>query len=224
MTVNQMIESFLVYYDRITSFSAPGYTSGEIVLFLNNAQDDFIKDRMFGQNFQPPAFEDNQRRVADLQTLSVLRNPALFGTDSLGCILYSLPTNPIFLYAIKCIATCTRTGYPLVTTGELFECRFIKSEEISKLISTVHNKTHFITPYCTISETYIKIVVDRFTTNSAILLQYIKKPTELIAGGDCDLPTHTHQEVVDIAVRQALQVLQDPRWQTAVTEEKLKSN
>ncbi|KKP51373.1 MAG: hypothetical protein UR43_C0022G0011, partial [candidate division TM6 bacterium GW2011_GWF2_33_332] len=64
-----MIESFLLYYDRITSFSAPGYQTAEILVFLNNAQDDFIKDRMFGQNFQPPAFEDNQRRVADLRTI-----------------------------------------------------------------------------------------------------------------------------------------------------------
>lgn len=222
MTVNQMIESFLVYYDRITSFSAPGYQTAEIVLFLNNAQDDFIKDRTFGQNFQPPAFEDNQRRVADLRALSTITNPAYSAIDTLGCRLYTLPTD--FLFAIKCIATCTRTGYPLVTASELFECSFIKTEEISKLISTVHNKTHFLKPYCTIAGTYIKIIVDRFTFNTAITLEYLKKPTALIAGGNCDLATHTHQEIVDIAVRQALQVLQDPRWQTAVTEEKLKSN
>jgi hypothetical protein len=222
MTVNQMIESFLVYYDRITSFSAPGYQTGEIVLFLNNAQDDFIKDRMFGQNFQPPAFEDNQRRIADLKELSTITNLYYYSTDTLGCKLYTLPSD--FLFAIKCIATCTRTGYPVITTGELFECNFIKTEQISKLISTVHNKTHFIKPYCTIAGTYIKIVVDRFTSNTALTFEYLKKPTALVVGGNCDLATHTHQEIVDIAVRQALQVLQDPRWQSAVTEEKLKSN
>ena len=33
-----------------------------------------------------------------------------------------------------------------------------------------------------------------------------------------------YDAAIDMAVRQALQVSQDPRWQSSVTEEKLKSN
>ena len=46
----------------------------------------------------------------------------------------------------------------------------------------------------------------------------------LASSGSCDLPAHTHQEIIDMAVRQALQAIQDPRWQTSVQEEKIKSN
>jgi hypothetical protein len=222
MTVNEMITSFLVYYDRITSFSAPGYENSEKLLFLNNGQDDFIKDRMFGQNFQPPAFEDNQKRVADLRTLITSGALSYTSTDALGLRQYTLPAD--FLYSIKAFATCTRTGYPIIGTGELMECNFVKSEEIGKLLNTTYNRTHFIKPFISISGTSVHLIVDRFTTNTALTLHYIKKPAALIVGGSCDLPVHTHQEVVEIAVRQALQVLQDPRWNTAVSEEKLKSN
>jgi len=222
MTVDQMIESFLLYYDRITSFSAPGYQTAEILVFLNNAQDDFIKDRMFGQNFQPPAFEDNQRRVADLRTIVTNLALTYVSNDSHGARQYTLPAN--FMFAIKAFATCTRSTYPLVLASEGFECNFIKSEDVSKFINTTTNKTHFIKPYLSISGTYAKLIIDRFTTNTALLLNYIKTPMALASSGSCDLPAHTHQEIIDMAVRQALQAIQDPRWQTSVQEEKIKSN
>jgi hypothetical protein len=222
MTVNQMIESFLVYYDRITSFSAPGYQPGEILLFLNNGQDDFIKDRMFGPNFQPPAFEENQKRVADLRTLVTSNSLTYTTTDTIGLRQYTIPTD--FLYPIKPYALCTRSGYPVITSGELMECKPVKSDQVGKLLNSTYNKTYFIKPYYTITGTSLHLIIDRFTTNTSIILHYIKKPTELVTGGSCDLPIHTHQEIVEISVRQALQVLQDPRWQTAVAEDKLKSN
>jgi hypothetical protein len=223
MTVDQMIESFLVYYDRITSFSAPGYEEYEKLLFLNNAQDDFIKDRMFGQNFQPPAFEDNQRRVADLRTLIVTPTALVYSsTDLLGARQYTLPAN--FMFHIKAHAICTRSNYPIVSSSEYFECNFIKSDQVEKVLNSTANKTHFVKPFIAISGSVVKLIVDRFTTNTGLSLQYLKMPTALIVGGTCDLPAHTHQEIVDMAVRQALQVLQDPRWQTSVQEEKIKSN
>jgi hypothetical protein len=222
MTVNEMLESFLVYYDRITSFSAPGYEAVEKLLFLNNAQNDFIKDRMFGQNFQPPAFEDNQRRVADLRTLVTSLNLIYVSQDSHGARQYTIPVD--FMFAIKAYAICSRSAYPVILSSEEFECRFIKSEEVGKFLSTTYNKTHFLKPVISISGLYAKVIVDRFTTNSTLSLQYIKKPMILAENGICDMPVHTHQEIVDMAVRQALQAIQDPRWQSSVTEEKIKSN
>jgi hypothetical protein len=222
MTVNEMLESFLVYYDRITSFSAPGYEAAEKLLFLNNAQNDFIKDRMFGQNFQPPAFEDNQRRVADLHTLINRWGLVYSGNDTLGWRSYTLPT--VFMFFIKAIAVGTRTNYPVISSSENFECDYIKQENIMKFTSSSVNKTHFIKPVVYIADGHIQVMGDRFTTISALTLQYLRKPTVLVENGTCDMPEHTHQEIVDMAVRQALQAIQDPRWQSSVTEEKIKSN
>jgi hypothetical protein len=222
MTVDQMIESFLLYYDRITSFSAPGYETSEILIFLNNAQDDFIKDRMFGSNFQPPAFEDNQRRVADLRALVKIGGLVYQSNDTYGARQYILPTD--FMFAVKALAVCTRTGYPSISSSEYIECNFIKSEEIGKFVNTTYNKTHFLKPYVSIAGTLVHLIVDRFTSNTELTLYYLQKPTVLIEGGSCDLSTHTHQEIVDMAVRQALQAIQDPRWTSSVQEEKIKSN
>ena len=59
MTGPEILTAFDQYYDKITNFQAPGYLEAEKLLFLNNAQDDFVKERTFGENFQPPAFDDN---------------------------------------------------------------------------------------------------------------------------------------------------------------------
>jgi hypothetical protein len=221
MTVNEMISSFLIYYDRITSFSAPGYKDSEKLLFLNDAQADLIKDRMFGKNFQPPAFEGNQKRVADLRTLIKVDGLDYNSQDTFGSRQYTIPAD--FLYPIKAFAGCTRSNHPVVNTTELFECIFIKTEDIGRVTNSTVNRTHFIKPYLSISGQYVNLIVDSFTTNTELNLHYIMKPSVLIAGGACNLPEHTHQEIVDIAVRRALKTIGDPRWETSVAEDKLKT-
>jgi hypothetical protein len=177
---------------------------------------------MFGKNFQPPAFEDNQKRVADLRTLIVIANLTYSGNDSIGARQFTVPTN--FMFAIKALAQCTRSAYPVISSSEYIECNFIKSEETGKFINTTYNRTHYLKPYITISGTSAHLIIDRFTINTVLTLHYIKIPTALIANGSCDLPIYTHQEIIDLAVRQALQATQDPRWQTSVAEEKIKTN
>lgn len=221
MTVDEMISSFRQYYDRITSYSAPGYLDAEILLFLNNAQTDVIKDRMFGVNYQPPAFEDNQKRVADLLPLISISSLVYTSLDSYNARQYTLPAD--FLYFIKAYATCTRSGYPLVSSSRMFECKFLRSGDIGNVYNAEYNRTHFLRPYITISGTTAKVIVDRYTTNSALVMHYINEPTELASAGSCDLPDHVHQDIVDVAVRQALQSISDSRWQTKVQDNAISS-
>jgi hypothetical protein len=221
MDVDQMIEAFDIHYDRISSFSSPGYEVDEKLIFLNYAQGQFVKDRMFGEKFQPPAFEDNSKRVADLRTL--VKPASLFfnSIDPVGAALYTLPTD--FLYPINANALCTRTNYPIVTSGEYFDCQTIKTEHKLKFINSTTNRTHFIKPKVVIAGTFLELIVDRFTTVTEVLLNYIVEPTELIEGGTCDLPEHTHDEILDIAVMVALQTIQDPRLITKIQTEMAKT-
>jgi len=225
MTGQEMIDSFKQYYDRITNFSAPGYEDPEILLFINNAQDEFVKDRTFGKRFQPPALEDNQKRVADLRPLlnNVTRTVT---TGPAGLYSITGPTN--YLYYISSMANVTRTNPPI--TAEYVECTYIKTEDWSKFKQSAVNVTHHINPAVFsegLTDKLIYVQVDSHTTDVAnVLLSYVEHPTAIGTGTaevDMSLEPHTHQEIVNIAVRHGLQVQQDPRYQSQVTEQTIKS-
>jgi len=228
MTVNEMITSFSQYYDKMTNLAAPGYEDSEILLFLNNAQDNFIKSRMFGDNFQPPKFEDNQKRVEDLRPLikytvieSVYMSESPDFTRSYSC---SHPGDLMFLIDID--ARISRTE-PVVTK-KYMRCDFVRMENARKFDTTPFNKPYFKRPKYYIETGKIYIIFDAYTvgchdSDHYIRMRYIKVPTELVASGEetsCDLKDYARQEIVDIAVREAMQVSQDQRFETKVIEEK----
>jgi len=226
MTVNEMITSFSQYYDKMTNLAAPGYEDSEILLFLNNAQDNFIKERMFGEKFRPPAFEDNQKRVADLRPLmtgvlaTVYSNNSYF-SRSKGISL-SIDASDL-MFIINLSAQVTRTE-PIMTK-EWIKCDFVKIEYARKFDTTGFNKPRFKRPKYYVSGDVVYIIFDAYTTgyldtDHKCHLGYIKKPTALIVDGGCDLEDYTHQEIVDMAVREAMQVSQDQRFETKVIEEK----
>ena len=49
-----------------------------------------------------------------------------------------------------------------------------------------------------------------------VKITYIRKPKEisLSLGVSCELPEHTHQEIVDMAVSSILEGISDPRFKT----------
>lgn len=230
MTGVEMISSFLQLYDYVTSMNAPGYNSTEILLFLNNAQDEFIKDRMFGKNFQPPAFEQNQKRVADLQTLIVSPLTIVLvgspGSYNERTYTWSTPA-PNYLYYLESISLITRSNHPVISSGEWIVNKFINHANIGKFINSTINKTIFLHPVAWIEGNSLKVMGDQYTTISATngqKLSYIKKPSAITnSSSELTLPPHTHQEIVELAVRAGLVALGDPRWQAALIEHQNKT-
>jgi hypothetical protein len=222
---DDMITSFEQYYDKVTNLAAPGYEDSEILLFLNNAQDNFIKERLFGDKFRPPAFEDNQKRVADLRPLvkhtviaSTYMSASPFFSRSYIC---QYPDDLMFLVDME--AKISRTE-PVITK-QYMKCDFVKLENSRKFDTSPFNKPHFKHPKYYIEITKIYLIFDAYTVgchdlDHPVKLRYIKKPKVLAAGEDCSLEDYTHQEIVDMAVRQAMQVSQDQRFETKVIEEK----
>lgn len=228
MTVNQMIASWEQYYDKIANLAAPGYEDSEILLFLNNAQLEFVKDRMFGNNFKEPAFEDNRKRVTDLASevqYHTYTNASDFTVSESSyskCRTFPIGNaNPTVMYMIGIDAQVSRT-YPVVTE-EWTKCDFVKHDNIRNFDTTVFNKPFFTRPkYFVISGAYY-IVFDAYTsgymdTDHDLRIRYIRDSIELTAGGSCFFDVSVHQEIVDIAVREAMQVSQDKRFETKVIE------
>jgi hypothetical protein len=235
VTGSEMIASFLQYYDRITNFSAPGYEDGEILLFLNNAQDEFVKERTFGKNFQPPAFDDNEKRVADIRPLVSYdaENTSAASIYGNSVVISTYGVDAAFLYIVKLDVRVTRTN-PTVT-AEYIPAREIKMEDAGSFKDSVFNKAWFMNPvFFTVRDSGIYIIGDYYTTvMDNVRLNYVRRPKIIVAGmlefngnyqdGYMSLEPHVHQEIVNIAVRNALQVQMDPRWQSQVGEQQIKT-
>ena len=240
MTGQQAIDAFRIYFDRVTSFSAPGYLDAEILLFLNNAQDQFIKDKVFGKNFQPPAFQDNEKRVVDIQPL-VLKtgiSSSFRSTDAnYGSTAWTYSKIDILngrvLYVLQFEVQVTRTN-PILAV-EWVRCQRIKDTQADKFTQSSINRTHFIKPKLLDDATRYIVLNDYYTTLNtdarivAVRIPYpiLQASTEFTGVYDAvsmNLHASIHQEIVNIAVEQALQAIADPRWQSKVTQEQIETN
>lgn len=225
-----MIDSFNQYYDKITNLSAPGYQDSEILLFLNNGKDEFVKERVFGKNFQPPAFEDSQKRVADIRP--IMRRELLVSDPENAVFDYEYrfdltDLSETMQYFLSAQAVINRSAYPATTGSRLFECDFVDFDEWHKFHGNLTiNKMVLHKIPLTIDGDTVRIIVDYWSGRPGLYLSYTTPPSA-IAASDAEytsLAVHAHQEIVDIAVRQAMQAAQDQRWQTQVAEvEQIKS-
>jgi len=238
MTGAEAIASFKQYYDFVTSFSAPGYTETEILRFLNRAQEELIQRRIFGQNYQPPRFEDIEKRVADISPIVSSEGVTLgINTTTLyGNSWYYHKKNTAsgrVLYTLKIDARVTRTRPTL--TNEYIRCEKIRSEHAGKFVSSSVNRTHFIEPkYIEEKKGYV-LIADYYTTQiDALKLSFILNPYPITASSVefngtyssayMSLPSQVHREIVEIAVQQAMLTSGDKRWEAKIAEEKQNTN
>ncbi len=235
MTGQQMIDAFDVYYDKIANLAAPGYNDGEKLLFLNNAQDDFVKERVFGKNFQPPSFDDNEKRVADIRPL-VESSPILTAVsgiygNSIRCDPYS--SNTRFLYEISVHVMLSRTN-PTITQ-KYIPCKKIDHTEAGKFRATEFNRLWFKEPvYFGTREDGIHIIGDHYTSfYDYARVDFVRRPFSItdstidfvgsFADGRMSLEPHTHQEIVWMAVWDALGISGDQRIQFAMADKQVKT-
>jgi len=69
MTITEMHISLKLLVDKLDASLTPNIDAEVIDVFLNKAQDRFVKQRMSGLNVHRTSFEENQKRTDDLRAL-----------------------------------------------------------------------------------------------------------------------------------------------------------
>jgi hypothetical protein len=98
---------------------------------------------------------------------------------------------------------------------------FSQHDDIYTILQDPFNKTTYKSPLFTMKENYIEIYTDDTFIVDALKLTYLKRPAEVDGSTnniDCDLPAHTHQEIVDMTVATILEGISDPRYQSSNME------
>ncbi len=204
MTVSEAIERFKLYYNQKAGVEAPGFLDDEIKQILQDAQMDLVGDKAFGENFQGPSFESNQRRVAELKDLVI--NSSLTPTGATGSFDYQCDMPTGSLYYVKSRSKVDRFDHPQAM-GAYYKNIFIK-HEWSGNFENYGKRSHFIEPRVTIDDDKLYIKVDSFTMSvNKVDLTYIKEPADITGLGDSDnvdLPVNLHDDLVQVAVRKAV--------------------
>lgn len=232
MTNQEMKQEFLILYDKVTNFDAPGYDDIEISIFLTKAQERIVLKaiRSLGNKYQE-GFEETEIRRKDLSELVrgvTLTVPSLIQTNALpNGVFYDLPTDCQFAISEE------------VTTASADKC---KNGKRIRIKPTTHDeyainvKNPFKKPSILryvwrldYSDNKHELITDATFTVDKYHLRYLKKLTPIIIGTDtvdgatgpldCELNSILHKRIIDEAVKMATGVTDPEKYQITSIEQ-----
>jgi len=220
MTVSEMHTAFRLHLDKSSSLVGnPDFLPEEIDFWLNESQDRFIKQRMFGNNYRREKFEQSQKRIDDLRNLLILTTGISLNVSGLGINIreYNLPvtdaTSPYMFYVSSVVYDTNGNSLQVKDTVEQINLRDYIKDSINNpyirrpLVTFYGDKIAFV-----YGDEFVPVTFD---------MKYIKRPKKLVLGtpgtyetNTCELAIHTHPEIVILAVDLVVENIESPRVQT----------
>jgi len=108
----------------------------------------------------------------------------------------------------------------IIATKDQVLNRFSQQDDIYKLLEDPFNTTEMNEPMTTIRASNIDLYTNAMFIIESVKIIYIRKPRtiSLSLGYDCELPDHTHQEIVAMTGSAILEEISDPRYKTNLGE------
>ena len=226
MTNTEMKQEFLILYDKITNFDAPGYEDVEISVFLTKAQERVVLShiRSLGNKYQE-GFEESEIRRKELNKLVrgvTITTPSATQTNSLpNGVFYDLPDD--FLFAIS----------EEITTASTDSCKngvrlMVKPTTHDELVINTRNpfKKPSILRYAwrvDYSDGKHELITDASFSVAEYHLRYLKTLRPIVIGAntvdgaagplDCELNNILHKRIIDEAVKIATGITDPEKYQ-----------
>jgi hypothetical protein len=218
MTAAELKTEFLVGYDKVANFAAPGFINSEISQFLSEAQEMFVKQHYhpMGNKYQE-GFEETEKRRKDLAAIG-RQSQCVISADqtdviSTNSIIFDLPSNH-WLTTVEWVQTSDNCGKQKKVVPVTQDTYFGNNENPFKKPSS--NKLWRLEATPLNGQARHEVITNGEYTITNYNLRYIKQLTDIdIDGGvTSELNSMTHREIVNIAVTTALENQQEPRSQT----------
>lgn len=231
MTAAELKENFLVLYDKVTNFAAPGYEDYEINIFLNKAQEQLIKRYYnYKGNKYKEGFEETEKRRKDLSELT--RNADLSATSisssqsgiSPNGVLYDLPSELLYTLreevTIKSNDSCLNGNRISVKPITHDEYTINKKNPFKRPDSTLVWRLDYGRDNQTTNQRRHELITDGSFNITTYHLRYLKRPLDIdVNGTTSELDESVHREIIDIAVRIAAGITDPASYQIKVNEE-----
>lgn len=231
MTSLEQQERFLLLYDKVTNFDAPGYEDEEITAILTKAQERvfFNYYHTLGNKYQE-GFEATEARRKDLKELvkGVTLNTPITTSENLpNGVFFTLPQDCLFAISEE---------VTLVSSDPCYNNKRIRIKPITHDEYSINKHNPFKNPDENIAwrldyqNQRHEIITAPNTTVGEYHLRYIKRLNPIITGAftfegvagplDCELDPILHERIVDEAVRIATAVTDPQQYQIKTIEQK----
>jgi hypothetical protein len=159
---------------------------------------------------QTPSVNGNQLVLGNINVIPELKVTWALGETN--AYLYYNQSNPS-------IVTDRILLDPGIQTSKV-SLSYVQHDDIFDVLVDPFNTTKRSGPKFTIQENFIDTYTDNTFISNFVYLKYIRRPSRIniIAGVGCELAEHTHQEIVEIAVKSILGNIEDPRYNTQSRE------
>lgn len=236
MTISEMHTALDLELDKTSALDLPVFTDDEKDFWLNSAIKKFVKTRYSGINFKNQGFEETQKRIDDLRTLVVSTDIGLtaegqnwpngYVNDSdneEGNGAQDIPNDYWFTLAEESTITIgsgddaveKRVG---VIQGDQNSYRRLIDNPLSEHILHYNNAK----PIRLFYEDSVELISDGNYTVDTYHLTYLTKPETVDVDStpavNCNLPEHTHDEIVKMTANMILENIESPRYQSHAGE------
>ena len=188
MTAEQMHIQFKMGLDKSDTLSNPNFEPEEINVWLNKAQDRFIKTR-YSHDLKQETFEETQKRTDDLREVIVEETLPPSDTQEPvkpNGVLFNLPGvvdhRPYYWFAIN--EEC-QIRYRNCKDGYVYERKRVKPiqhDDYNKVIDDPFNKPTRGKIVRLMHDHYAELIGDGTYEIQTYILRYIKRPQEITAG------------------------------------------
>ena len=213
--------------DKFDSLNYPDFQTDQIELILNQAQDQFVKQRYGGNNLKKQSFEETQKRTEDLKNV-VVNSVVTTVINAEGAVLaattaadnintlarfVTLPTN--YWIMIQELTGVSYLGCNGATITDRVFTKAIQHDDYSKLIKNPFGKPTEGKILRLMENGRVELIPPTGTTITDYHIRYIKEPVRISITNsvDCELSEMTHQEIVNSAVSIALEGIESRRTQ-----------
>ena len=219
MDITAMHTEFKLLMDKADGGSSPSFLGSEVDLFLNAAIERFVSKRAFGNNPRRTGFEEDQKRRDDLRNLittgTVVPDTDVDVSNKPNGVFFTLPTG--YRHSINEEATIIVDG---VTSR--VGVKPITYDRYNKIVDDPFNKPDKDTVYrLDYGAGKVELITGEGQEVTKYYLRYLKNPAVVSSVAtivSCDLAGHTHREIVRMAVVEALENIEDPRYQSSKIE------
>jgi hypothetical protein len=219
--------AFKLELDKTSALELPSFEPEEIDFWLNAAITRFVKTRYTGSD-KGVGFEGNMKRIEDLRSLivddillpvlpgSIRPNSWVYDTSTFSTERWFILGEEVDIEYIKLGDTNISTKRQGITECNISTYRSHIDDPYSE------HRLHYeeAKPLRLIYGECVELITDGNYEPSFYYLRYLRKPITVSLTGDidCDLPIHTHDEIVVLATNMVLENIEQPRYQTHSNE------
>ena len=99
-------------------------------------------------------------------------------------------------------------------------CKYVQQDDIYKVLDDPFSSTKASSPLYTVQENFVDLYSTITFLPTTTVIKYLRRPAIMrkATGAGSELPEHTHDEIIEMAVKSILETIESPRYQSQSNE------